>query len=200
MGGVIRVESVLGQGSTFSFVMPLRLATTPIQPPMPMLAPAQQAGTANATASAPAAAAAVAPAQPAKPNLPRMRVLVAEDNPTNQMVVRAMLSRLGQTVEIVSDGAQAVEAVKRSEYDLVLMDVQMPEMDGYEATRAIRALDGPVAKIPIVALTANAVAGFEELSMKAGMDGHVAKPVTLAALAALLGRFASRRKEAAQTA
>jgi CheY-like chemotaxis protein len=174
MGGVIRVESVLGQGSTFSFVVPLRLAATP--------------------AAQPAAASAAPPAN--RPKLPRLRVLVAEDNQTNQMVVRAMLSRLGQTVEIVSDGIQAVEAVRRSDFDLVLMDVQMPEMDGYEATRKIRGLEGPVSNIPIVALTANAVAGFEELSMKAGMNGHVAKPVTLAALAALLGRFGPRRSGA----
>jgi len=111
-----------------------------------------------------------------------------------------MLSRLGQNVEIVSDGAQAVEAVRKNEYDLVLMDVQMPEMDGYEATRMIRQLPGAVAAIPIVALTANAVAGFEELSLKAGMNGHVAKPVTLAALTALLTRFAPRHTGAAQVA
>jgi CheY-like chemotaxis protein len=169
------VESTPGQGSTFTFTVPLRLAPTPVQPP-------------------------VTPQAGSGPKLPRMRVLVAEDNPTNQMVVRAMLSRLGQTVEIVSDGAQAVEAVQASEFDLVLMDVQMPEVDGYEATRRIRALDGPVASIPIVALTANAVAGYEELSLKAGMNGHVAKPVTLAGLAALLSRFSPRRAGAAQSA
>jgi two-component system, sensor histidine kinase len=180
MGGVIRVESVLGQGSTFSFVVPLRLAASPAPAPGPI----------PASASPPAS----------RPKLPHLRVLVAEDNQTNQMVVRAMLSRLGQTVEIVGDGAQAVEAVRRGEYDIVLMDVQMPEMDGYEATRRIRALEGPMAGIPIVALTANAVAGFEELSLKAGMNGHVSKPVTLAALAALLTRFAPRRSGAAQFA
>jgi two-component system sensor histidine kinase/response regulator len=92
-----------------------------------------------------------------------------------------------------------VEAVQTSEFDLVLMDVQMPEVDGYEATRRIRALDGPVAGIPIVALTANAVAGYEELSLKAGMNGHVAKPVTLAGLAALLGRYSPRHAGAAQS-
>ncbi len=175
MGGVIRVESVLQQGSTFTFTLPLRLAPPKV---------------AQAT-----------PPQPAnRPKLPRMRVLVAEDNTTNQMVVRAMLSRLGQSVEIVSDGAQAVQAVQDNEYDLVLMDVQMPEMDGYEATRRIRVLDGPVAKVPIVALTANAVAGFEELSLQAGMNGHVSKPVTLAGLAALLSRYAPRRADTAQSA
>jgi len=156
--------------------VPLRLAPVQQAQPAPVLAPA------------------------ARPKLPRMRVLVAEDNPTNQMVVRAMLSRLGQTVEIVSDGAQAVEAVRTGEYDLVLMDVQMPEVDGYEATRRIRALEGVVASIPIVALTANAVAGFEELSLKAGMNGHVSKPVTLAGLAELLTRFAARRSGTAQFA
>ncbi len=171
MGGLIRVESAPGQGSTFTFTVPLRLAPAPVQ-----VQPT--------------------PAQASGPKLPRMRVLVAEDNLTNQMVVRAMLSRLGQTVEIVGDGAQAVEAVRNGEFDLVLMDVQMPEVDGYEATRRIRALEGPVASIPIVALTANAVAGYEELSLQAGMNGHVSKPVTLAGLAALLGRYAPRRAAA----
>jgi len=212
MGGVIRVESVLGQGSVFSFVVPLRLSSAPAplpvtvpnlpqpaaQTPLAAPAPAQQAGAAPLPATAPAPATAAAAAN--RPKLPQMRILVAEDNPTNQMVVRAMLSRLGQNVEIVSDGAQAVEAVRKNEYDLVLMDVQMPEMDGYEATRMIRQLPGAVAAIPIVALTANAVAGFEELSLKAGMNGHVAKPVTLAALTALLTRFAPRHTGAAQVA
>jgi len=204
MGGVIRVESVLGQGSTFSFVVPLRLATSPPQQFAP--APANVHVVAPASANVPVGQvvetppAGIVATAPTRPKLPRMRVLVAEDNATNQMVVRAMLSRLGQTVEIVSDGAQAVEAVKNGEYDLVLMDVQMPEMDGYEATRKIRGLEGAVASIPIVALTANAVAGFEELSLKAGMNGHVSKPVTLAALSALLSRFSPRRSGAAQFA
>lgn len=89
-----------------------------------------------------------------------------------------MLTRLGQQVDLVEDGSQAITAVGQAAYDLVLMDVQMPEMDGYEATRRIRALDGKPGAVPIVALTANATPGDEVLSRQAGMNGHLSKPLT----------------------
>ena len=118
-----------------------------------------------------------------------LRVLVVEDNPTNQMVVRAMLTRLGQSVDVAGDGLKAVEAVRGKDYDLVLMDVQMPDMAGYEATRRIRTLDTRAASVPIVALTANIMAGHEALSLAAGMDDHVAKPLTMARLSEVLNRW-----------
>ena len=107
----------------------------------------------------------------------RGRVLVVEDNPTNQMVAMGLLARLGFDAEIVSDGQQAVEAVARSHYATVLMDCNMPVMDGYAATAAIRLQEGDGAHVPIVAMTASAMAGDRERCLAAGMDDFVPKPV-----------------------
>jgi two-component system, sensor histidine kinase and response regulator len=127
------------------------------------------------------------------PTLGRMRVLVADDDPTNQRVVLAMLVRLGHQVDVVSNGHQVVEAVQKVPYDLVLMDVEMPELDGPSATRAIRRLDGPVSRLPIIALTANAMAGAREEYLAAGMNGYVAKPIKLRELlAAIAGSIGGR--------
>ena len=92
----------------------------------------------------------------------RLRILLAEDNVVNQTVARAFLLRAGHLVDIVENGEEAIKAVQRTAYDVVLMDIQMPGMDGIAATRAIRQLDGPAAKVPIIALTANAMVGDEE--------------------------------------
>ncbi|MDP1901000.1 MAG: response regulator [Rubrivivax sp.] len=114
-------------------------------------------------------------------------VLLVEDNPINQGVAKAMLTKLGLQCQLANDGAEAVERVRAAEFDLVLMDCQMPVMDGYQATAAIRSLpDGRGAKLPIVALTANAMQGDEQCCLDAGMDGFLAKPYTLAALHATL--------------
>ncbi len=108
------------------------------------------------------------------------RILIAEDNEVNQMVASEILTRVGYECDIVANGQQAVEAVRKTDYDLVLMDCQMPEMDGFEATRAIR-LDEQAAertqRLPIVALTANAVKGDRDNCLAAGMDGYIAKPL-----------------------
>jgi two-component system, sensor histidine kinase and response regulator len=117
----------------------------------------------------------------------RGRVLLVEDNPINQGVAKAMLGKLGVQWELASDGAEAVERVRAAAFDLVLMDCQMPVMDGYQATAAIRALPGDRGStLPIVALTANAMQGDEQLCRDAGMNGFLAKPYTLAALHATL--------------
>ncbi|TAN56161.1 MAG: response regulator, partial [Magnetospirillum sp.] len=107
----------------------------------------------------------------------RLRILVAEDNPVNQQVALGLLRKFGHSVDVVADGAEAVEAVRLLPYDLVLMDVQMPEMDGLEATRAIRALPIPAAHIPIVAMTANAMRGDDQRCLDSGMNGYISKPI-----------------------
>ena len=120
----------------------------------------------------------------------RVRILVAEDNRTNQVVALKMLERLGYDAEAVPDGKRALAALDSGLYDLVLMDCQMPEMDGFEATRAYRQAkaDAP-SRMPIVALTANAMKGDRETCLAAGMNDYLAKPVVFAELARVLARW-----------
>ena len=118
------------------------------------------------------------------------KVLLVEDNPINQGVGKAMLRKIGLEVDVANDGREGVERVRAGGYDLVLMDCQMPVMDGYEATAAIRALpQSGRARIPIIALTANAMEGYQEKCRMAGMDDFLGKPYTLAALQATLMRW-----------
>ena len=119
------------------------------------------------------------------------RLLVAEDNPVNQRVAVRMLERLGYHADVVANGAEAVQAVRDVPYSIVLMDCQMPEMDGFEATRAIRR-EFPDRQIAIIAMTANAMAGDRERCLAAGMDDYVPKPIDRQELAAALRRWASR--------
>lgn len=116
------------------------------------------------------------------------RVLVAEDNAVNQMVARRMLEKAGHQVDVAANGLEAVQAVEAAPYDLVLMDCQMPEMDGHEATKKIgRGRRQP--RIPIIAMTANAMPGDREQCLEAGMDDYLAKPVRAEALPAMLNRW-----------
>ncbi|WP_135075265.1 response regulator [Terasakiella sp. SH-1] len=108
----------------------------------------------------------------------RLRILVAEDNQVNQMVARGYLEKLGHYVDIAGNGFEAIDAVSRLPYDLVFMDVQMPECDGYQATREIRAQTAEYANIPIIAMTANAMAGDREKCLLAGMNDFLSKPVS----------------------
>jgi CheY-like chemotaxis protein len=121
-----------------------------------------------------------------------LRILIADDNTLNQKVAQRVLGRMGYRADIVGNGLEAVEAVRRQQYDLVLMDVQMPEMDGLEATRTL-CREMPTDRPRIVAMTAEAMAGDRERCLAAGMDDYVTKPVRFAELEAALLRCAASR-------
>ena len=117
-----------------------------------------------------------------------MRILLAEDNKINQKYAQALLEKRFH-LTIAENGVQAVEQMRRHDFDVVLMDIQMPELDGPGATRQIRALPAPKCHVPIIAMTANAQPGAREDYLAAGMDDYVTKPISPAALLALLDRF-----------
>jgi PAS domain S-box-containing protein len=119
----------------------------------------------------------------------RIRILLAEDNHLNQKLAVALLSKAGYSVDAVEDGKTAVEAFRRGAYDLILMDVQMPEMDGFEATRAIREMESDGRHIPIVAMTAHAMTGDRERCLAAGMDDYVSKPINARSLIRTIERW-----------
>ncbi len=168
MGGSISVESTPNAGSIFTFDIRVGAAT---------------AGT--------------APVDCCTAPLPPLAVLLAEDDPVNRIVASGMLEKLGCTVTIAEDGNRALQAVRQRDFDLVVMDVMMPNMDGLAATRAIRSLQGANGDIPIVGMTANAFKSDEAACGAAGMDGFVSKPVTLERLAAAVAQAIARRKPGA---
>lgn len=144
-----------------------------------------QAPAASPTAPEPAAAA---------ETRPPTRILLAEDNEVNQLVAVGMLTSLGYQSEVAPNGAEAVEMAARGGFDLVLMDVRMPVMDGLDATRRIRALPPPLGEIPIIAVTANAMRGDEEACLEAGMNAYLAKPIRLVVLEAALKHWLADKK------
>jgi len=126
----------------------------------------------------------------------RARVLVVEDNSVNQLVALGQLQRLGHHPVLAASGREAMDALRDGAFDIVLMDCQMPDMDGYEATRRIRQMDGSIAKTPIVAITAHALAGEREKCLAAGMNDYLPKPVTIEQLGAVIRLWASKESAA----
>ena len=171
MGGELGVESTLGEGSTFWFELSLP-ADAPLTPREP----------ADAIDVSPVEGTDRVDEPDRVEPLPPLRILVAEDNTINQQVAEGFLTRLGHSVDIADTGAEAVAAVQAQAYDLVFMDVQMPQMDGLEATEAIRALPEPQRSVPIIAMTANALQGDAELCLERGMNDYLSKPVLMDAL------------------
>jgi CheY-like chemotaxis protein len=145
--------------------------------------------------AAPVAAMPVRPPEAVPVPTQTERLLLAEDNTVNQKVALMMLQRLGYRADVAANGFEVLEAVQRQSYDIVLMDVQMPEMDGLEATRRIRGRIDRTEEQPwIVALTANAMQGDRERCQAAGMDDYISKPIKLEELAAALARAQSGRR------
>jgi CheY-like chemotaxis protein len=163
MGGRIEVQSQPGRGSTFEFSVPLVIADC--VPPK---------------------------AEAALQNTRPLRILLAEDNRINRHIASQMLERLGHSVSIAENGCKALELSAAESFDAVLMDIQMPELDGLAATRAIREREstgGP--RLPIIALTAHAMSGDEAECLGAGMDAYLSKPIQQDALRQVLARFAA---------
>ena len=128
-----------------------------------------------------------------EPQRPEARplVLVAEDNAINRKVAARMLEKLGYAAQMAENGEQAVEAFDAGAFDAILMDCQMPKMDGFEAARAIRQREGE-SRVPIIAMTAEAISGSRDACLAAGMDDYLSKPVRLEHLAAVLKRWIER--------
>jgi signal transduction histidine kinase/ActR/RegA family two-component response regulator len=158
MGGKIELESTAGRGSRFSVILSMAVAENH---------PVRLAGE-----------------QAVQEFSEPLRILLAEDNPVNQKLAVKLLEKQGHTVAMAGNGRRAVEAFSRGSFDLILMDIHMPEMDGLEATRRIREMEGNATRTPIIALTALAMTGDREICLAAGMDGFVAKPIRLNELCA----------------
>jgi signal transduction histidine kinase/AmiR/NasT family two-component response regulator len=171
LGGSVKVESALEKGTTFSLVVPVHEALDAVA----VRGQGAKVGVRH--------------------GYRKWRILLAEDNPVNQELFRTLLEHDGHDVTVVSNGQEAVNAVQvKAPFDIILMDIAMPVMDGLEATSLIRSLLGPVGKTPILALTAHALKGDREVFLNAGMDGYQSKPVEPGKLEEAIARAIASRK------
>ena len=173
MGGTISAQSVPGKGSTFAFELELPLADEhehAVRAPVKFEPLGERDAAGKLSESAPL-------------------VLIAEDSPVNQMLAARLLDRCGYRSEIVADGNEALDAIAHTAYAAILMDCQMPGLDGYDATRAIRSRETPPAHIPIIATTAHSMSGDREKCLAAGMDDYISKPIRAAALSDALTKL-----------
>jgi signal transduction histidine kinase len=177
MGGTLSVKSEVGKGSEFSFVVPLVRNKQEI--PALLIPRVKNASSAD---------------RPLLADLPRvknLRILLAEDVRANQLIVMRALEKRGHTVDVASNGKQAVEFASGSRYDVILMDVQMPDMDGFQATAAIREADYQ-SQVPVIALTAHAMVGDRQRCLAAGMDDYLAKPLDLVRLVQIVEGYSAK--------
>ena len=174
MGGHIGVESELGVGSRFFFILTMKEAVE------------QSSGAARPAQSQTDVESDRVPAQD-------LNILLAEDNPINQVFAQRVLEQLGATVTLANNGQEALDLVQRQTFDMVMMDCQMPILDGYEATRRIRTLGEEYASLPVIALTAFAMAEDRDICLAAGMNDYVTKPVDRKILEKTIGKWASRK-------
>ena len=168
MRGEIAVESEEGKGTEFTITLPLRINAATLR--AEALPETEGAPTEELSFSG-------------------RRILLVEDNELNQEIAQTLLEEAGFEVDVADDGTVAVEKVRGAapgQYDLILMDIQMPIMNGYEATRQIRALDSPLSGIPIIALSANALEEDKRNSLESGMNNHMGKPFDIQKLLELL--------------
>ena len=176
MGGHLGVDSVVGQGSTFQFTLPLCAAATAAAPPAPGAESPKATPPANTTRA--------------------LRILLAEDHYINQLLVTTLLQKWGHTVALAENGELAVALFPTAHWDLILMDVQMPVMGGLQATALIRAQESGPHRVPIIAITANAMSTDRDECLQCGMDDYLSKPINATTLRAMLARHTQPKRSA----